>query len=201
MKFLRQTSAWNYKRRTDMKPKTSCKRLLIAVSLGIVVFFGITTYSQTTQSEQLIIAVGTIPHSELFDGPATVTVRRLTILPGEVLAWHHHPGRAYNVILSGTLTAEDGCGGEETLTPGQSFEEVSGRIHRAKNLGTENVVVINTFIVPQGMPTTINTANNQRLCGPPESVEECKNGRWMNFTHPRAFTSKSDCAQFVKKGK
>jgi len=50
------------------------------------------------------------------------------------------------------------------------------------------------------MPTTIQIPNNQRLCGPPESVEECKNGRWMNFTHPRTFNSKGDCVQFVKTG-
>ena len=180
--------------------KTFRKRFMIAFVLVVVAFYGISVYSQTILSETAIIAVGTIPHSELFDGPATVTVRQLTIFPGEVLAWHHHPGRAYNVILRGTLTVEDGCGGEEVLTAGQSFEEVSERIHRGKNLGTENVVVINTFIVPQGMPTTINTPNNQRLCGPPESVDECKNGAWMNFSHPRTFSSKGDCIQFVKTG-
>jgi len=179
-----------------MQNNTSWKRLVILVA-SCVALTGIQAYSSVSE----IIAVGTIPHSELFDGPATVTVRKLTIEPGEILAWHHHPGRAYNVVLSGTLTAEDGCGGEEVLTAGQSFEEVSGRIHRAKNLGTVPVVVINTFIVPQGSPTTINTPNNQRLCGPPESVEECKSNRWPNFTHPRAFSSKGDCIQFVKTGK
>jgi quercetin dioxygenase-like cupin family protein len=155
----------------------------------------------TPQSVTTIIGVGTIADSELFDGPATVTVRQLTIFPGEVLTWHFHPGRAYNVIKSGTLTVEDGCGGaEETLVPGQAFEEVDGRVQRAKNLGTENVVVINTFIVPQGSPTTVQTPNNQRLCGPPANVNECKDGGWMNFTHPRAFTNKGDCIQFVKTG-
>ena len=183
-----------------MTSNTSPKRPLI-VGLAVVLFFGITVYSGTTQiinSEATVIAVGTIADSELFDGPATVTVRQLTIFPGEVLNWHYHPGRAYNVIKSGTLTVEDGCGGEEMLIAGQAFEEVDGRIHRAKNLGTENVVVINTFIVPQGSPTTINTPNNQRLCGPPISVEECKNGGWMNFTHPRTFSSKGDCIQSVR---
>lgn len=179
-----------------MKSNTLWKRLVIVIVLGVTLF-GVNAYSSSTE----IIAVGTIPHSELFDGPATVTVRKLTIEPGEILPWHHHPGRAYNVVLSGTLTAEDGCGGEEVVTVGQSFEEVIGRVHRAKNLGTVPLVVINTFIVPQGSPTTINTANNQRLCGPPESAEECKSSRWTNFTHPRVFTSKADCIHFFKTGK
>ncbi len=178
-----------------MKTNSLWKRLVIVIAVGIAIT-GIPAYSSTSE----IIAVGTIPHSELFDGPATVTVRKLTIEPGEILTWHYHPGRAYNVILSGTLTAEDGCGGEEVLTSGQSFEEVSGRVHRAKNLGTVPVVVINTFIVRQGSPTTIQIPNNQRVCGPPESVDECKNGRWMNFTHPRTFNSKGDCIQYVRTG-
>ena len=178
-----------------MNTSISWKTLVTLVAFGVALL-GVPAYSSVSE----IIAVGTIPHSELFDGPATVTVRKLTIDPGEILTWHYHPGRAYNVVLSGTLTAEDGCGGEEVLAPGQSFEEVSGRVHRAKNLGTVPVVVINTFIVPQGSPTTIQTPNNQRLCGPPESVEECKNGRWMNFTHPRTFNSRGDCIQHVKTG-
>ena len=171
------------------------KNLVVVGALGFALL-GVPAYSSVSE----ILAVGTIPDSELFDGPATVTVRKLTIDPGEILTWHYHPGRAYSVILSGTLTAEDGCGGEEVLTAGQAFEEVSGRVHRAKNLGTVPVVVINTFIVPQGSPTTIQIPNNQRLCGPPESVEECKNGRWVNFTHPRSFSSKGDCKQFVRTG-
>lgn len=178
-----------------MNTNISWKRLVLVVGLGGALL-GIPGYSSVSE----IIAVGTIPHSELFDGPATVTVRRLTIDPGEILTWHYHPGRAYNVVVSGTLTAEDGCGGEEVLMPGQSFEEVSGRVHRAKNLGPVPVVVINTFIVPQGSPTTIQIPNNQRLCGPPENVEECKDGGWINFTHPRPFSSKGDCIQHVKTG-
>ena len=95
-----------------MQTKISWKRLVIVVVLGIALL-AVNAYSGTTQtvdSETTPIAIGTILNSELFDGPATVTVRQLKILPGEVLAWHYHPGRAYNVIKSGTLTVEDGCG-------------------------------------------------------------------------------------------
>lgn len=177
-----------------MKVKILSKPLVIAISLGAVLL-AVTAYAAVT----VILAVGTIPHSELFDGPATVTVRTLTIKPGEVGAWHYHPGPAYNVIKSGTLTVEDGCGGDETLTPGQAFEETNGRVHRAKNLSTtEDVVVYNTFIVPAGQPTTLNIPNNQRLCGVPEKVGECKNGNWMNFTHPRTFSSEGDCVQYLR---
>ncbi|MEP6820500.1 MAG: cupin domain-containing protein [bacterium] len=176
-----------------MKTKTLSKGLIVAIGLGVVVF-GATVYSATTN----ILAVGTISNSQLFDGPATVTVRTLTITPGEVLAWHYHPGYAFNVVKSGTLTVEDGCGGIETLTPGQAFEEMDGRVHLAKNLGSTDVVVYNTFIMPQGKPTTRNILGNERRCGPPESVDECKNDGWLNFTHPQSFIDQGQCVDFVR---
>ena len=175
-----------------MKIKTR-RGLVIAISVAALLV-GVTAYAAVT----VILAVGTIPESALFDGPATVTVRTLTIAPGESLAWHYHPGYAYNVVKSGTLTVEDGCGGEETLTPGQAFEEMDGRVHRAKNLSTtEDVVVYNTFIVPEGKPTTRNIPNNERRCGPPINADECRDGGWLKFTHPSSFISQGQCLKYV----
>lgn len=170
------------------------KVLAIAICVGVALL-GVTVYSATTN----ILAVGTIPDSQLFNGPATVTVRTLTIPAGEVGAWHYHPGYAFNVVKSGTLTVEDGCGGEETLTPGQAFEEMDGRVHRAKNLSaTDPVLVYNTFIVPEGKPTTRNIPGNERRCGPPENVEECKNDGWLNFTFPQSFNDQGQCIDFIR---
>ena len=171
------------------------RRRVIAISVAVLLTT-VTAYAAVT----VILAVGTIPNSELFNGPATVTVRTLTISPGESLAWHYHPGYAYNVVKSGTLTVEDGCGGHlETLTPGQAFEEMDGRVHRARNLSaTEDVVVYNTFIVPQGKPTTRNIPNNEQRCGPPTDVDECKDEGWLKFNHPRSFINQGQCIDFVK---
>lgn len=178
-----------------MKVKRMSKGLVIAISLGVMLLGG-AVYAAVT----VVLAVGVIPHSALFDGPATVTVRTLTINPGETLAWHYHPGYAFNVVKSGTLTVEDGCSGkEETLLPGQAFEELEGHVHRAKNLSaTEPVVVYNTFIVPQGRPTTVNIPTNERRCGPPSDVNECRDDGWANFTHPRSFSNQGDCVQYVR---
>src|SRR5882724_12178719 len=109
-------------------------KLALVIGLSLIILSGVIAYAAST----VILAVGTSPQSEFVNGPATVTVRTLTITPGEVLAWHYHPGYAFNVIKSGTLTVEDGCGGEQTLTPGENsaFEELDGRVHRAKNLSS-----------------------------------------------------------------
>lgn len=181
-----------------MRVKRLSIALVTAIGLGAVLV-GVIAYAATT----VILAVGTIPNSRLVDGQATVTVRTLTIKPGETLAWHYHPGYAFNVVKSGTLTVEDGCGGEESLvatdTSNNAFEELDGRVHRAKNLSaTEDVVVYNTFVVPQGRPTTVNIPNNQQRCGPPSNVDECKDDGWVKFTQPRSFIDQGDCVQYVR---
>ena len=167
--------------------------LLVAISL---VALGIVAYAATV----VIVAVGNTPHSELLGGPATVTFRTIALAPGEVSSWHYHPGPVINVVTRGTVNVEDGCGGEEAFTIGQAFETIGGRIHRAKNLGTDESFEYNTFIVPQGSPLTVNIPNNERRCGPPRKVDHCKNGGWVSFTHPRSFSNQGDCIQYINTG-
>jgi quercetin dioxygenase-like cupin family protein len=74
---------------------------------------------------------------------------RYTIHAGEKVPWHYHPGRIYGVIVSGTLTEEKGCARPaDTITAGSAFTEAPGVTHRVFNYGTEDVVIIFTFIVP-----------------------------------------------------
>ncbi len=168
------------------------KKLALIVGLAGVVLCGVTAYAAITN----VLAVGTIPHTEIIDGPATITVRTISFAPGEVGAWHYHPGPLLNVVTQGTVTVEDGCGGEQSFTAGQAFEE-GGRVHRPKNLGSQATFAYQTFIVPQGEPTTVNIPNNQRLCGPVRDKEECKNNGWMNFNFPHAFNNQGQCISFV----
>lgn len=176
--------------------KTNLWRTSVAIAVGLgAVLLGITAYAAVSE----VIAVGTMEFSEPIGGPATVTVRRLTIAPGEVLGWHYHPGvGAYTVVTRGTLTVEDGCGGETVFTAGQAFLEPPGRVHRGKNLGTAPVETIQTFIVPAGTPFSIST---ERLCGPPAVVSDCKNDGWMTFSHPRSFSNQGDCVRYLNTGR
>lgn len=176
-----------------MKTNPLNRNVKLGAGLSVLLLAGmISTYAATT----VVVAVGSIPHSELFDGPATLTVRQLVISPGEVLAWHYHPGRAYNVIKRGTLTVEDGCGQEEVFKAGEAFEETELHVHRAKNLGAEEVEVYNTFIVPEGNPTTVNIPNNERRCGALvpvltlETLRFCPGTPWtLKVTHGVSNTS------------
>jgi quercetin dioxygenase-like cupin family protein len=177
-----------------MKVNLSRAGVVIVVTLAVLLI-GITAYSATSQ----VLAVGAMAHSEIVGGPATVTMRLLTIDPGEVLGWHYHPGAgAYTIVRNGTLVVEDGCGGDTVYPEGQAFLEPPFRVHRGKNLTGEAVVTAQTFIVPAGSGISVSTA---QLCGPPAVVEECRSGGWTTFTHPRLFVNQGDCQQFVITGK
>ena len=139
------------------------RRLVIASCLAASLL-GVALYP-AAQGDMLV--VGTIPKSQVFDGAVTVAVRALTLKPGEELPWHYHPGYAFNVVKSGTLTVEDGCGELKTLTAGQGFEETDSRVHRGKNLSDKETLVYDTFFIRQGKPITVPIPGNQPLCGPP----------------------------------
>ena len=174
-----------------MKRHRITKAFAIAICLALAVLY-VTVYSATSN-----VIEGTISDSKVFDGPVKVTVRVLTLKPGEELPLHYHPGHAFNVVQSGTLTVEDGCGGETKLTAGQGFEEMNGRVHRGKNVDATDVVVYDTLITTAGKPTTITIPANERRCGPPKDVDECKNDSWRKFNHPWTFTNQNQCVDFV----
>ena len=170
----------------------SRKRLVVGVGLGLALL-GVVAYAATTT----ILGVGTMPYSELVNGPAEVTTRQFISMPGEEGGWHYHPGPVFNVVTSGTVTVEDGCGEEEAFSAGQAFEKIGGRVHRWKNLGAVPAVEYNTFIVPQGSPLAESLP--ERRCGPPLGVDECRRDGWQIFTHPHNFMNQGDCIRYVRR--
>lgn len=146
-------------------------------------------------------ASGTLDFSELLGEPATVTIRQVLINPDSVLGWHSHPGiGAYTVVKTGTLTIEDGCGGETTYTAGQAFVEPAGRIHRGKNLSLDvQVQTFQTIVAPVGV--AISMPFPAGGCGVPLSADECKLDGWDKFTFPTEFRNQGHCEMFVMTGK
>lgn len=177
-----------------MKIITLRKTIVAALCCGALVI-GVGVYAATVT----ILGVGSLEHTDIVGGPATVTARTISFAPGEVGAWHYHPGPLFNVVTQGTVTVEDGCGGERSYTVGQAFEE-GGRVHRPKNLGSVPTFAYQTFVIPEGNPTTVNIPGNQQLCGPPRNETECKSGGWTTFSFPRVFENQGDCVSFVIKG-
>jgi quercetin dioxygenase-like cupin family protein len=155
---------------------------------GVVGYAAITTFRFDAVS----------PHIGLRGGPAQVTARVLTTPVGETTgAWHYHPGYVYNVVTQGTITIEDGCGEINDYSAGEAFETSEGRVHRAYNLGAEDAIEYNMFVGPPGRPIGVNIPNNEHRCGPPSTVDECRNGGWMTFNHPSAFANQGTCVAYV----
>jgi quercetin dioxygenase-like cupin family protein len=143
-----------------------------------------------------ILGVGTTEYSEVIGGPATLTVRQLLMDPNEVSGWHYHPGTLQSVVKRGTVTVEDGCGGEDVHNVEDAFEAVGERVHRAK-AGAEQLEEFNLFITPQGMMLTVQVP--EKRCGPPITRQECRRDGWRDFDHPRRFANQGDCITFVRR--
>ena len=86
---------------------------------------------------------GTLPNGHI------VSMFQITFAPGEPFPWHFHPGPLWGVIVSGTLTEDEGCGTALNVYPaGSAFSETAGRVHRVFNYGTEPVVINFAAVVP-----------------------------------------------------
>lgn len=145
----------------------------------------------------VILGTGVNADAPIVGGPASVTFRHLTTTPGDVGAWHYHPGYVHNVVTSGAIKIEDGCGSSSTFAAGQAFETSEGRVHRAINEGTVDAVEYNVFIREEGKPLTRFIPGNERRCGPPSTVNECKDSGWMQFDFPNTFASQGACISYV----
>src|SRR4029453_1609419 len=114
--------------------------------------------------------------------------------PGTII-----PGYVYNVVAQGTITVEDGCGEVKQYSAGQAFETSDGRVHRAYNLEQVDAVEYNMFVNLGASNATITKPipNNERRCGPPSTVDECKGGGWEKFDWPNAFAGQGECVTYV----
>lgn len=172
---------------------TRQKRAIVAVLGAVLLVGGTSAYA----AMPVISGTGTIAHFEPFDGPATMTARSLFIDANEVLPWHQHPGiGAYTIVKTGTLTVEDGCGGEVVYPQGTAFIEPPGRVHRGRAGGIA-VETVQTFVVPQGSAVSVNVP---KACGAPLVVGECKGNGWSDFAYPRTFSNQGDCIEYVHRG-
>ena len=78
----------------------------------------------------------------------------LEIAPGGSTGWHYHDGQVIAVVKSGTLTRTLHDCSTEVTSSGGSFVEPAGRQHThiGRNVGTEPVVLLVTYVLPAGQP-------------------------------------------------
>jgi quercetin dioxygenase-like cupin family protein len=87
-------------------------------------------------------------------GPAQVAFRKITIKPGAGTGLHCHDGQLVAVVEKGVFShyAPTYPTGEHTYVAGDSLVEGAHYVHEGKNEGTQDVVLLVTYIIPSGDP-------------------------------------------------
>ena len=177
-----------------MRKINARRKLVLLLALCGVALFAVAAFALTIEN----LAFGRIAFLERFNGPADVYIDRLTLEPGETVPWHYHPGDAYVVVKTGTLTFTDGCGNVTRYSAGDAFFEPVGGVHQITNEGTVQSEFFGTIVAPAGAPEV--TFVGGPLCGPPASAEQCQDGGWMSFNNP-AFKNQGECVSVAEHNK
>ena len=92
----------------------------------------------------------------------TTAVRRLTLQPGEAMAWHHDPHDRVTVVLEGDVLEIEFRDSDERLRvevhAGQTdWEQPSSRVHRAVNVGKKTYQQITIYLLdrPDAIPQPV----------------------------------------------
>jgi quercetin dioxygenase-like cupin family protein len=99
----------------------------------------------------------TFKRTELQRGDLSISgreaVQTLAEIPKGVASGRHtHPGEEVGYILEGTVVMEIEGKPPVTLKAGDVFLIPAGRIHNARNIGTETSKMLSTYIVEKGKP-------------------------------------------------
>jgi len=86
---------------------------------------------------------------------AEIVSMRYEFPSGERLGWHHHDVVNFGFVEQGELTITDINGNRKVFHQGDALVEMVGKIHYGENRGTEPVVLIMFYIVPKGMPLSV----------------------------------------------
>ncbi|HZS24615.1 MAG TPA: cupin domain-containing protein [Gaiellaceae bacterium] len=89
----------------------------------------------------------------LLSKPEIVT-QQATFAPGATSGWHTHPGFLTATVVSGQVVRYGTDCSSTTYATGQSFYETGAHTFVVKNEGSVPAVVMVTFAVPGGTPTT-----------------------------------------------
>jgi len=83
-----------------------------------------------------------------------VVVQQARFAPGAYSGWHVHPGYLTATVVSGQVVRYGVDCSPQTFSAGQSFYETAANPFTVKNESTAEAVVLVTFVVPGGTPTT-----------------------------------------------
>jgi len=88
--------------------------------------------------------------------PTDIAVQDLAIAPGGYGGWHSHPGPVFITVKEGTMSLYESDCVRREYPAGTAFIIEGGVIHNERNeSATENLRLLDTFILPAGAPRRI----------------------------------------------
>ena len=158
-------------RRTAATTAAGLSLLVSGVGIGVAV-------SADAADEPVVVTRQSLAEDEAPPGAPkrTLGLSKVVVMPGAVLAAHHHPGDQIAYIAEGVLTytVEDGLatvmsgpgddgtvvrkltdGDTARLTPGRWLVEEQDMVHHARNAGDVPVVIYLSTLLRTGEPAAI----------------------------------------------
>jgi quercetin dioxygenase-like cupin family protein len=114
---------------------------------------GVTSVGQWLNLHPVVAADFGMAPVELMQNPEVVT-QQATFQPGATSGWHTHPGYLTATVVSGQVVRYATDCTSQTFAAGQTFYETGAHTFVVKNAGSVPAVVMVTFVVPGGTPTT-----------------------------------------------
>lgn len=138
----------------------SRKSIILIISALLAVFVLIGTAVATLPSGQTVTLLGRARFGRGLDeqhnnvvvqkklGSADFATVEVTFDPGGSSGWHHHPGVGLVTVTSGSLTKYDANCEHHTYSAGEAFVESDSRPALVRTEGSEEAVVVATFVIP-----------------------------------------------------
>ena len=90
------------------------------------------------------------------DGPASITVAIVTMVPGQQTGWHRHDAPLTGYMLEGELTVDYGPAGTRRYQAGDALVEALGSRHQGRNTGDAPARILVVFAGAEGTANTVS---------------------------------------------
>jgi quercetin dioxygenase-like cupin family protein len=149
------------------KPRKRAAATCGAVVIGTVVLAVGLVFAQGPGVQIIRLATGRDWNADYkikVKEPVDVAIDMLGLQPGAEIGWHYHPGPAFVVVKSGTLTEEDEDRCQTVYPAGTAFSEEAGRIHRVLNQGSEVTEFFGVLLLPADSPPAVPVPEPTGTC-------------------------------------
>lgn len=142
------------------------KKIFFTIYILIYCFISKSQYSNDIRIEQILQTDTTsmgqkliYPHFQNNE----VTILKITIPPGKSTGWHNHTFPVFAYVLKGNLTVEFENNTTRNFSENASFSEAIDIIHKGKNEGNENLILIAFYLGEKGKPLSLFTDSTQQI--------------------------------------